>query len=56
MYELCPDWADRPWGGIDYPMIPDVWQIKPINNARKRKILAEINASVLAYDGIVVRK
>lgn len=48
------DWRDQQWGNIDYPMIPHVWGVKPINDKRKMAILAEIKQSAPQYDGIIV--
>lgn len=49
-----PDWGDRQWGEIDYPMIPDVWLIKPIDDAGKKKVLAQIKSNIHNYDGVIV--
>ena len=50
-YEI---WADRGWREIDYPMIPQKWLVKIIPDARKRKIVSEIQKCQKEYDGIIV--
>ncbi|MCM1178685.1 MAG: DNA topoisomerase [Clostridium sp.] len=49
-----PDWKDKQWGEIDYPMIPDVWQIKSSDDTGKKKIIADIRKRVQSIDGIIV--
>lgn len=49
-----PDWAEKDWAKIEYPMIPDVWRIKPSSDTGKRKILADIRKRVSSFDGIIV--
>lgn len=48
------DWNGFKWEEIDYPMIPDVWKIKPIDRTYNRKILNTIKSQVKNYDGIIV--
>lgn len=47
-------WKDSKWEEINYPIIPPVWKIRPIDDERKKKILAQIRNSILRYDGIIV--
>lgn len=48
------DWADAKWGDVDYPMIPQRWGIKVIDDVRKRKTVKSIKDTVRNYDGIIV--
>lgn len=47
-------WADVKWQDIQYPMISTVWGVKPIDDARKKKTIAEIKKKIPNYDGIIV--
>lgn len=48
------EWADKKWGDVDYPMIPNHWKIKTINDAGKRKTVSQIKQTVRSYDGVIV--
>ena len=48
-----PKWNCR-WQDIDYPMIPDVWKVKPTGDSRKAQIIKKIQESANLYDGIIV--
>mgnify|MGYP005781168865 FL=1 len=53
------DYEDAPWSGlhwdeVTYPMVPDHWGIKPIENARSRKLLHEIAQKTSSYEGFIV--
>ena len=42
------------WSDIQYPMIPEKWLIKPIQEKYKLKILNELKKRIPLYDGIIV--
>lgn len=46
-------WKGVAWGNVDYPMIPEVWKVEPINTPQKHKIIETIKDSIDEYDGIV---
>lgn len=45
---------DCPWSDVDYPMIPQAWVIKPINDKGKIATLKKIKEIQGGYDGIIV--
>ena len=47
------DWADAKWADVDYPMIPQRWGIKVIDDVRKKKTVKSIKESVRNYDGVI---
>lgn len=47
-------WADTKWDDIQYPMVPSVWGIKPIDDTYKSKTISSIKSKVKNYDGIIV--
>lgn len=47
-------WKDVKWHDIDYPINPNYWKIKPIDDARKKKILGSIKEQSKHVDGIIV--
>ena len=47
------EWSGN-WNDIEYPMIPDSWGLKVINDKRKKEIVDHIEAVARNYDGIVV--
>lgn len=49
-----PEWSkDVKWEDIEYPMIPNTWKIKTINDSGKRKIISDIKNALPNYDGII---
>jgi len=48
------DWKDLGWEEVSYPMIPNLWKIKPINESFKIKTIRNIEAIQAGYDGIIV--
>ncbi len=50
-YEI---WGDEKWEDIDYPMIPQHWKIKVIDDPHKKKTVDNIRNIVRDYDGIIV--
>ena len=46
-------WKDKKWNEIEYPMIPDPWKIKAINDKHKKETLEKIKKSLPSYDGII---
>ena len=49
-----PEWENLRWNEIDYPIVPDPWKVKLINNPYSRKIIKEIHDAVDRYDGFIV--
>lgn len=47
------EWKDKKWNDIEYPMIPDPWKIKAINDKREKETLEKIKKSLPSYDGII---
>lgn len=47
------DW-NVPWGKIDYPMIPSVWRIKPIQDDGRLKAIEQVRQEAGRHDGIIV--
>ena len=45
---------DANWAEIEYPMIPNTWKIKAINDPGKKKIISDIKKSLPNYDGVIV--
>lgn len=52
-YKNHPEWSGR-WDEIDYPIIPEQWGIKPLDDQGKKKTLKKIKDSVKDYDGVIV--
>lgn len=48
------EWANKKWGEVDYPMIPNHWQIKVIDDAGKRRVVSQIKNMINNYDGVIV--
>ncbi len=53
------DYEDSPWSGlhwdeVTYPMVPQQWGIKPIENPRSKKLLHEISQKASSYEGFIV--
>lgn len=44
---------DGKWEGIQYPMLPSAWEIKPIGDKKKKELLEEIKDRVKQYDGLI---
>lgn len=42
------------WSEIEYPMIPEMWGLKVINDKRKKEIVDRIDKIARSYDGIIV--
>lgn len=49
-----PDWKDKAWEDITYPIIPNRWGIKPIQDKHKKETLTKIKSMIHNYDGIIV--
>lgn len=47
------EWKDRKWRDIEYPMIPDPWKIKAIDDSHKKATLEKIKTGLPSYDGII---
>ena len=47
-------WSDYKWYEIDYPMIPDDFLIKAIDDNNKKKVINKIQTISKKYDGIIV--
>lgn len=47
-------WHGKPWGQVDYPMIPQEWLIKPIDKPKVKEILKTIKEAAKNYDGMIV--
>lgn len=47
-------WADLKWHQVDYPMIPEKWGIKAIDDEGKIKTLKKIKSIIRNYDGVIV--
>ena len=45
---------DANWAEIEYPMLPNTWKIKAINDPGKKKIISDIKKSLPNYDGVIV--
>ena len=52
-YKNHPEWSGK-WDEIDYPIIPQQWGIKALDDKRKKETLKKIKSSVSEYDGIIV--
>lgn len=52
-YENAP-WSGLHWDEVVYPMVPEQWGIKPIENARSKKLLHEIAQKASSYEGFIV--
>ena len=52
-YKNHPEWSGK-WDEIDYPIIPQQWGIKVLDDKRKKETLKKIKSSVSGYDGIIV--
>lgn len=52
-YKNHPEWSGK-WDEIDYPIIPQQWGIKVLDDKRKKETLKKIKSSVSEYDGIIV--
>lgn len=52
-YKNHPEWSDK-WDEIDYPIIPQQWGIKALDDKRKKETLKKIKSLVSEYDGIIV--
>lgn len=52
-YKNHPEWSGK-WDEIDYPIIPQQWRIKALDDKRKKETLKKIKSSVSEYDGIIV--
>ena len=48
------EWSGLKWHMVDYPMVPDHWKIKMIQNAYNAKAMKEIKSKVNLIDGIIV--
>ena len=53
------DYEDAPWSGlhwdeVTYPMVPQQWGIKPIDNPQSKKLLHEISQKASSYEGFIV--
>ena len=45
---------DQKWESIQYPMIPETWRIKPINDKNKKAVLKKLKEEIRKYDGVIV--
>ena len=52
-YKNHPEWSGK-WDEIDYPIIPQQWGIKALDDKRKKETLKKIKSLVSEYDGIIV--
>lgn len=52
-YKNHPEWSGK-WDEIDYPIIPQQWGIKALDDKRKKDTLKKIKSLVSEYDGIIV--
>lgn len=52
--EDYPEWQGIKWNEIEFPMIPQQWGIKMIDDAGKRKTILNIKNAVKNYDGVIV--
>lgn len=52
-YKNHPEWSGK-WDEIDYPIIPQQWGIKALDDKRKKETLKKIKSLVAEYDGIIV--
>lgn len=50
-YEM---WKSEKWEDIQYPMVPDSWGIKPIDDDYKKKTISSIKSKIKNHDGVIV--
>lgn len=49
-----PQWGQGGWDSIIYPMVPEQWKIKVIDDARKKALVKDLKSRIRDYDGIIV--
>lgn len=47
-------WAGFKWQDVDYPMIPEIWGIKAIDDKGKKDILDYLKKNIKNYDAVIV--
>ena len=46
------EWSGKRWDEIEYPIVPTMWRVKPIERMQKK--ILQLKNSIDHYDGVIV--